>query len=191
MARADSLGSEVRDSFWLFPLVETVHLFGIVVLVGATSTLDLRLLGLAMKSEPVSKLARQMLGWTWTAFGVMVITGFLMFASEATRCWENTAFRLKMAMLLLAGLNALIFTLRATGGCSSGTRCSTRPLEPRSRACFRFFCGLELSPRGGGSRSFSGLLKHAFNLSLRGAQRRRISPERAHDRLRDSSLRSE
>lgn len=104
-----SLGSEVRDSFWLFPLIETVHLFGIVVLVGATSTLDLRLLGLALKREPVSKLARQMLGWTWTAFGVMVITGFLMFASEATRCWENTAFRLKMAMLLLAGLNALIF----------------------------------------------------------------------------------
>src|SRR5271154_7092827 len=97
------LGSEVRDSPLLFPLIETVHLFGIVALVGATSTLDLRLLGLALKCEPVSKLARQMLGWTWVAFGVMVITGFLMFSSEATRCWENTAFRLKMAMLLVAG----------------------------------------------------------------------------------------
>jgi len=104
-----SLGSEIRDSFWLFPLIETIHLFGIVVLVGATSTLDLRLLGLAMKRDPVSKLARQMLGWTWVAFSVMVLTGFLMFSSEATRCWENTAFRLKMGMLLLAGLNALIF----------------------------------------------------------------------------------
>ena len=104
-----SLGNEVRDSSWLFPLIETIHLFGIVVLVGATSALDLRLLGLAMKREPVAKLARQMLGWTWAAFMVMVVTGFLMFSSEATRCWENTAFRYKMAMLLLAGLNALIF----------------------------------------------------------------------------------
>jgi hypothetical protein len=50
-----------------------------------------------------------MLGWTWAAFSVMVVTGFLMFSSEATRCWENSAFRLKMAMLLVAGLNALIF----------------------------------------------------------------------------------
>lgn len=79
------------------------------MLVGATSTLDLRLLGLAMKSEPVSKLSRQMLTWTWAAFGVMVVTGFVMFASEAVRCWENTAFRWKMTMLLLAGVNALIF----------------------------------------------------------------------------------
>ena len=103
------LGEEVRQSLWIFPLVETAHLFGIVVLVGATSTLDLRLLGLAMKREPVSKLSRQMLIWTWSAFIVMVTTGFVMFASEAVRCWENTAFRYKMAMLLLAGVNAVIF----------------------------------------------------------------------------------
>jgi hypothetical protein len=86
-----------------------VHMFGIVVLVGATSILDMRLLGLMLRDEPVSKLARATLRWAWISFTVMIVTGALMFVAEATKCYNSAPFRLKMVMIALAGLNALIF----------------------------------------------------------------------------------
>lgn len=104
-----SWGTAIHQSLWLFPMIETAHLFGIVLLVGATSALDLRLIGLTMKGEPVSKIAGRLLPWAWAGLTIQVLTGFCLFASEATRCYENPAFRIKMVMLVLAGLNALIF----------------------------------------------------------------------------------
>jgi uncharacterized protein DUF6644 len=104
-----SWATAIHQSLWLFPIIETAHLFGIVLLVGATSALDLRLIGLTMKGEPVSRIAGRLLPWAWAGLTIQVVTGFCLFASEATRCYENPAFRVKMVMLVLAGLNALIF----------------------------------------------------------------------------------
>jgi Family of unknown function (DUF6644) len=104
-----SWATAIHQSLWLFPMLETAHLFGIVSLVGATSALDLRLIGLTMKGEPVSRIARRLLPWAWAGLTIQVVTGFCLFASEATRCFDNKAFRIKMVMLVLAGLNALIF----------------------------------------------------------------------------------
>jgi hypothetical protein len=104
-----SWATAIHQSLWLFPMLETAHLFGIVSLVGATSALDLRLMGLTMKGEPVSRIAGRLLPWAWAGLTIQVVTGFCLFASEATRCFENKAFRIKMVMLILAGLNALIF----------------------------------------------------------------------------------
>jgi hypothetical protein len=84
-------------------------MFGIVVLVGATSILDLRLMGLMLRDEPVSRLAHATLRWAWISFTVMVVTGSLMFVAEATKCYNSAPFRLKMLMMVLAGVNALIF----------------------------------------------------------------------------------
>jgi hypothetical protein len=55
-----AVGSHISNSFWLFPFIECFHVFGIVVLVGATGVLDLRLLGLALKGQSVSKLNEQL-----------------------------------------------------------------------------------------------------------------------------------
>src|ERR1700676_4682448 len=104
-----TVGSHIADSLWLFPFIESFHVFGIVVLVGATGMLDLRLLGLALKGQPVSKLSKQLLPWAWSGFAVMVITGLFLFSSEATKLYKNDAFLLKMGLILLAGLNALVF----------------------------------------------------------------------------------
>src|SRR6266436_5408135 len=103
------VGTSVRDSLWLFPIIETVHIFGIILLVGATSILDLRLMGLTFREEPVSKLAKQFLPWAWAGFIIQVTTGLLMFASEATKMYINTAFQIKMLMILAAGVNAFVF----------------------------------------------------------------------------------
>ena len=104
-----SVGTAIRESLWLFPIIETVHIFGIISLVGGTSILDLRLMGLTFRDEPVTKLAKRFLPWAWFGFMAQVVTGLLMFSSEATKCYTSWFFRLKMGLLILAGLNALIY----------------------------------------------------------------------------------
>jgi hypothetical protein len=103
------MSATLRDSLWLFPAIETVHLFGIVALVGSTAILDLRLIGFTLATTPVPELARRVLPWAWLGFGIQVATGFFLFASEASRVYLNPAFRFKMLMLAAAGLNALLF----------------------------------------------------------------------------------
>ena len=104
-----AVGSHISDSLWLFPLIESIHVWGIVVLVSATGILDLRLLGLTLKDQPVSKLNRTLLPWAWCGFAIMVISGTLLFSSEATKLYNNGAFLVKMCLILLAGINALVF----------------------------------------------------------------------------------
>jgi hypothetical protein len=105
----NSVGSTVRQSLWLFPAIETVHLLGMAALVGTITVLDLRLLGWAMPQRPVSQVTARLLPWAWLGFGVQVVTGVLLFSSEAVKIYGNPAFRLKMLLLLLAGIQALIF----------------------------------------------------------------------------------
>ena len=104
-----TLGSGIRESLWLFPVIETLHLFGIVLLVGASTAFDLRLLGWALRAHPIDDLGRRLLPWAWAGFTVQILTGFLLFSSEAVKCYANPAFRIKMLLLILAGANAFIF----------------------------------------------------------------------------------
>ncbi len=107
---ATAMGSAIRDSSWLFPAIESIHILGITILVGSTGLFDLRVLGRGfLRGQPASKVWQQVMPWVWGSFSVMFITGVLMFSSEATRCYQSWFFRLKLGLLLLAGLNAFIF----------------------------------------------------------------------------------
>ena len=123
-----SVAAGVRESLWLFPAIETVHLFGIILLVGSTVAFDLRLLGLAWREQAVSKLASRLLPWAWIGFAVQVLTGSLLFASEATKCYGNPAFRIKMLLLLLAGVNALAFHVAPFRKVAAWDKASTPPV---------------------------------------------------------------
>ena len=104
-----SVGMAIRQSLWLFPAIETVHLLGMAALVGTIGVLDLRLLGWVARRQPVSEMAGRLIPWAWAGFVVQAITGALLFSSEAVKIYGNPAFRLKMLLLLLAGLQAVIF----------------------------------------------------------------------------------
>jgi hypothetical protein len=106
-----SVGAAVRESLWLFPAIEALHLLGMAVLLGSIVVFDLRLMGWMLRQERVSNLARRVLPWTWVGFAVQVITGMLLFSSETVKVYTNPAFRLKMLLLFLAGIQALIFHL--------------------------------------------------------------------------------
>jgi len=103
----------VRDTTWAFPMVEMVHLFGIVTLVGTTLALDLRLMNLWLRPWPVSLLMRRLLPWSWAAFVVMVLTGSALFVSDPLRFFYNPSFRIKMVLIVLAGVNAFVFQITA------------------------------------------------------------------------------
>ena len=104
-----AIGSTIRQSLWLFPAIETLHLLGMAALVATISVLDLRLLGWAACQQPVSKLAGRLIPLAWLGFAVQLVTGVLLFSSEAVKIYGNPAFRLKMILLGLAGVQALIF----------------------------------------------------------------------------------
>ena len=125
------MGTEIRDSVWLFPVIETLHIFGIIALVGGTSILDLRLMGLTFRDEPVSKLAKRFLPWAWFGFIVQVITGVLMFASEASKMNINWAFQLKIVLILVAGLNAVVFHFLAYQSVDKWDRDPVAPVSAR------------------------------------------------------------
>lgn len=101
----------IAESSWLFPTIETVHVLALTIVVGSISMIDLRLLGAAQRNRSVIELSTEVLPWTWIGFLVAACTGALMFASNAVKYFGNVPFRIKLALLLLAGLNMLYFHL--------------------------------------------------------------------------------
>ena len=93
---------------WLFPAIQSVHLAGIALLVGAIAITDLRLLGYALRRYSLSEITRQFAPWTRAGLAIMLTTGPILFASDVMRYSHNPAFLFKMAVLLLA----LIFHFR-------------------------------------------------------------------------------
>jgi hypothetical protein len=106
-----------------FPLVESVHVITMALVTGTIFIVDTRLVGLTSARLPFSYVSDRLLPWTWGAFGCSVLTGTLMFMSNATGYFDNTPFRLKMTLLLLAGLNMLYFqslTFRSVSAWDAG-----------------------------------------------------------------------
>jgi uncharacterized membrane protein len=106
---ATALATEIRENEFLFPWVEALHVLAIAVVVGSISILDLRLLGVASLDRPVARLARDILPCTWVAFAFAAITGSLLFSAKAVGYGGNFFFRGKLVLLLLAGLNMIVF----------------------------------------------------------------------------------
>jgi hypothetical protein len=106
-----AIGTVVRESLWVYPTFEILHLFGIVLLVGAIAMTDLRLVGLSRRL-PVTLTAQHLLPWVWTGFGLAVISGLVLFSGFATDYFVNTAFRIKLILIAVAGLNAALFHFR-------------------------------------------------------------------------------
>lgn len=99
-------GHGIRDSVWLFPFVEIFHLLALGILGGTILILNLRLLGFRFQSEPVSELAEDVRPWMLGSLAVMLVSGFLLFCTEAVKMYGSPAFRFKMIFLVLA----LVFT---------------------------------------------------------------------------------
>ena len=98
----------ITNSAVLISLVWLVHYFGIFLLVGTTAVVDLRVLGAAARNLKLAPLAGQLFPLTWIGLGLVIASGFIMFAGQATTFYPTAVFRIKMGMVLLALLFGMI-----------------------------------------------------------------------------------
>lgn len=96
------IGAGIKESVWLFPAIEAVHLLALAVLGGAVLILDLRLLGVGLTSQSPAALERQTRPWLVGAVAVMTATGTPLFLSESLKLYDKQAFWVKMAALITA-----------------------------------------------------------------------------------------
>lgn len=108
-----SVATTIRNSSYLFPSLEAVHVIALSLMLGTITVVDLRLLGLASKARSAERVSTEVLKWTWAGFAVVALSGFTMFTTNARVYAHNTAFLIKLALLAVAGLNMLIFHLTA------------------------------------------------------------------------------
>ncbi len=103
----------MRDSTWAEPVVETIHVLTLTLFLGFTVLLDLRLLGVCMRRRRASEVVEELNPWLIGGFLVMIVTGVLLFCGDPVAFYNSIFFKIKMLMLLLAGLNVWLFNATA------------------------------------------------------------------------------
>ncbi len=108
---SSAAGQYMAESTWAFPTVETLHVIALVTVLGTILIVDLRLLGLTSKDDPVTMISHDALRITWIGFALAAITGGLLFISRASEYAANPFFIRKMVIMALAGVNMGVFQL--------------------------------------------------------------------------------
>ena len=114
----------VSDTGWLYSAVSILHYFTLFIFVGTTAIVDLRVLGLADRDHSLAQVADQILPWNWTALALALLSGFVLFATDATDYVPVGLFWLKIATIVLA----LLVTVFVQRGLKSAARTSTVPV---------------------------------------------------------------
>lgn len=133
------LAAAIAESSVLFPFIEAIHVLAAAFLVGSIAIVDLRLLGLLGRAQKPLRLLSDMLPLTWVAFTMAAISGTLLFSVQAVHYAADFAFRLKLVLIALAGLNMLLFQL------VTGRKISGRPDDAVLPASARIAAGLSLT----------------------------------------------
>jgi hypothetical protein len=111
---ASRLGQAISTSTWAFAVIESIHLLALAVIGGAVLMVDLRLLGLGLRTQPIDQVARDAWPWFVRSWVVMIVTGVLLFVSEPLKLYYSTPFFWKMTCLLLGTLFAVSVRRKVT-----------------------------------------------------------------------------
>ena len=93
-------GTSIRESIWVFPIIETIHVLALSISVGLLLVSDLRLMGYIMKRRPVSEVYEQIKPWMFTGFAIMTVTGIFLFW-----CWPPSMRSLSNAAFIAKWIN--------------------------------------------------------------------------------------
>ncbi len=102
------IGTTIAESVWGYPTFETMHAIGMAMLIGALGLIDLRVLG--YKAELPLLGTRALLPLAWIGFTLNAFSGTLLFMSNAVEFFDNTMFRFKIVLIILAGINAALLS---------------------------------------------------------------------------------
>ena len=125
------IGRGILESTLLFPTIEGLHLMGIALSIGVLCWLDLRLIGLAFTKHPVSKVWKQVMPVAVVGFGLVFLTGGLLFWAEAITAYDSVHFWIKLGLIFLAGLNAGYFELVTHKGIQAWDNDAIPPMRAR------------------------------------------------------------
>ena len=96
------MGAVVRESRWVFPAIEAVHIVALALLFGAILMLNLRLMGLTLRNKSAAQLARELAPWILCSLVIILVTGIFLFSSEAMKAYASVPFQVKMLFLFAA-----------------------------------------------------------------------------------------
>jgi hypothetical protein len=99
-----AVSSAIRDTDWIVPTVQAIHICAITVVVGSALVTELRIAGVVAPDESLNVVARRYLPWMWWALGVLVATGLVMVVGEPERVLGNRVFWIKMTLVALGVL---------------------------------------------------------------------------------------
>jgi hypothetical protein len=122
----------IRQDETLFPLIESVHVLAITAVLGTISIVDLRLIGLTSREQPISKTMAEVLPLTRVAFLFAALTGTLLFASHAVDYSHKGPFIAKMLLMSVALINIGVFHLITARGMGAWDRELKVPLAVKS-----------------------------------------------------------
>ncbi|HEY3849628.1 MAG TPA: DUF6644 family protein [Steroidobacteraceae bacterium] len=125
------IATAIREGGSLFPWIECVHVLALTLVIGSIAIVDLRLLGLRYRDRSVLETTAEALPVTWTAFALALLTGGLMFSSNAIAYAHNSFFQAKIALIAFAGLNMLGYHLVVGRGAASWHTAALTPLRAR------------------------------------------------------------
>jgi uncharacterized membrane protein len=133
------LSTTIQNVSWIIPTVQTIHIVCVGIVISAVFLVDMRILGVFARTQPLAALAHRFLPWIWYAVVVLLVTGTLLIIGEPSRSVLNPAFLAKMTMLLIvAGLTRLIQRPLATDAsywdASGGRRVTVRAIAVVSLA---------------------------------------------------------
>jgi hypothetical protein len=124
------IAAHIGETWW-FPLLESIHVLTATFLVGSILMVDLRLLGLASRGHAIARITAEVVPWTLGASMLSVLVGLGLFITRADHYAHNPAFQIKMALLVLAGVNMGVYHLATSRGIERGDAVGTTTTAAR------------------------------------------------------------
>ncbi len=139
-----AIGIAIRESVWMFPIIEAVHLLALALIGGAVLIVDLRMAGLVLKRQSPADLLHDAQPWLVGSLAVMIVTGLLLFVSEPLKCYYSPPFWLKMSFLTLA----MFFTFTMRRWVAESHTASPRQMRGVAIVSILLWSGVGLMGRG-------------------------------------------
>lgn len=137
----------LHESLYLYAWIETTHVLTLAVFLGMLLVIDLRVLGAAFPEVSAVTIAERLDKPMMLGFAVMVITGLLLYYAIPVRTTQSLWFRIKVALLIAAGINALLFRRRMQAAGWSGEGRAPRPLRAGAARSVALWAGVVVTGR--------------------------------------------
>lgn len=124
----------LHESLYMYSWVESIHVLSLILSLGMLFFIDLRMLGIALPQVPATVISRRLQLPMFTGFGLMIITGLLLFYANPVRNAQSVWFRIKLLLLLGAAVNALVFHYRMKHSVAGWDSAPLAPKNIRSAA---------------------------------------------------------